>query len=234
MELRAIGRVVAEGRGVSDPPCLVGSVKSNIGHTESASGVAGLIKAILCLRHREVPASLHFHRPNPQVPWSSLPLKVVTERTPLRPIGDRALISVNSFGITGTFANIIVEEMPADQSRGSDGEPVAPTGTYVLPVSARSEEALGELAGAYAERIEAGGESLADLCTSAALRRAHHEWRLAVVGSDRADIARDCAHLPPASRRSGLTAGSRRSTGRQSSPWSFRGKDRSGPEWGAT
>ena len=68
MELRALGRVMSKGRSVDFSPCLIGSVKTNIGHTESASGVAGLIKAILCLQHREVPPSLHFRDPNPDVP----------------------------------------------------------------------------------------------------------------------------------------------------------------------
>src|SRR5207245_1649232 len=78
VELQALGHVLAEGR-LPGRPCLVGSVKTNIGHTEGAAGVAGLIKAVLSLRHRTIPASLHFREPNPAVPWNDLPVSIARE-----------------------------------------------------------------------------------------------------------------------------------------------------------
>lgn len=189
MELRALGRILAEGRAATSAPCLVGSVKTNIGHTESASGIAGLIKAILCLQHREVPASLHFHQPNSEVPWDSLPLKIVTDRTELQATGARALAGINSFGITGTFAHLIVEEGPAPpQNTPELDDTSVASAALVLPVSARSDEAVRQLLSAYAQRFAQDDASLIDLCASACLRRTHHDWRSAVVGRSRSEL----------------------------------------------
>jgi acyl transferase domain-containing protein len=184
VELRALGKVLRAGGRQAEAPCLIGSIKTNIGHTESAAGAAGLIKAILCLKHREVPASLHFKEPNPEIPWSELPLRVVTRQTPMRSGSGPAYAGVNSFGITGTFAHIILEGAPAAATRASTGEqPV------IVPVSARSSGALARLAGEYAKRIRASPGGLADIAYSAALRRTHHEWRFAAAGRDAETIS---------------------------------------------
>ena len=116
---------------------------------------------------------------------------MVTERTPLRPAQRRALATVNSFGITGTFAHIIVEETLAPAGVGTNGGPAgeATPAVHVLPVSACSEEALRPLAEAYARRVESGDDSLTDVCYSASLRRTHHDWRVGVVGRSPTDLA---------------------------------------------
>ncbi|MGB1016715.1 MAG: type I polyketide synthase, partial [Nannocystaceae bacterium] len=109
IELHAAAAVYGEGR---QAPLRVGSVKSNIGHTESAAGIAGVIKGLLALHHREVPATLHAEHLNPNVDWSALPIEVVRAHTPWQqPHGPRRL-GVSSFGISGTNAHIILEEAP--------------------------------------------------------------------------------------------------------------------------
>ncbi len=113
IEARALGSVLSVGRPDSDR-CLVGSVKTNIGHLEPASGIAGLIKVALALHHRQIPPSLHFCQPNPAIPFDDLKLAVaVNLRTfPHGPEDGPAVATINSFGFGGTNANAVLEEMP--------------------------------------------------------------------------------------------------------------------------
>ena len=96
-------------RGVTNP-CALGSIKTNFGHTEAASGVAGLIKTALILRHRIIPPSLHCKTPNPKIEWDRRPIRVATEIIDLNAEPGRLLVGVSSFGITGTNAHIVLEE----------------------------------------------------------------------------------------------------------------------------
>jgi acyl transferase domain-containing protein/acyl carrier protein len=187
VEAAALARVMVDGRP-DGQPCMVGSVKSNIGHTEGASGVAGLIKVALALHHREIPASLHCETPTPAIPWADTPLRVQRE-TGAWPAGRPLLAGVSSFGIGGTNAHLVVE--------GVAGVPPAPaTGlpggdTALLTLSGRSAEAVR----AAASRLESGlaalceTYSLAEVCQTAAVRRNHHDFRAALVGSSVEQIA---------------------------------------------
>ncbi len=193
IEARALGTVLSEGR----PPgshCLLGSVKTNIGHLEPASGAAGLIKAALVLKRCQVPANLHFHEPNPEIDFEGLRLRVPRELEPL-PAGERpAFAGVNSFGFGGTNAHVLLEEPPrsdvAAPNGQAHGEPCA-AAPRLLPLSARSPGALQALAQAYVEFLEgpqSAGVSLDDLCFTASLRRSHHDHRLAVVTHAKSDL----------------------------------------------
>ncbi len=177
VEIGAIGGVLGQHRTV---PCLVGSVKSNIGHTESAAGAAGLIKTALSLEHGRIPASLHLHTPNPAIDWSGLRVRVprTTESWPDSPVA-----GVNAFGITGTNAHVLLEPAPARAPRTAP--PVSRR--LLLPVSAQSPEALHALSAAYARRLEETGNGY-DLVYTAALGRTHHRCRLAVSGDSAAEL----------------------------------------------
>ena len=96
----------------ADRPLLMGSVKTNIGHTESASGAAGLIKVVLSLQHDMLPQSLHFDEPSPHIPWDALPVRVVSEALPWQANGRPRRAGVSSFGFTGTNAHVLIEEAP--------------------------------------------------------------------------------------------------------------------------
>ena len=164
-------------------PCLVGSVKTNIGHVEAAAGMAGLIKAILCLQHREVPPSLHFREPNPEVPWDRLSLKMVTERTPLRPAGRRDGRRPAPSASPG--------HSPTSLSRRRPRRRCPTSGTRRRTHSCcRSRLAaktpLRILAEAYAKsgRIGRGIPDGPSDPTAPSLRRTHHEWRAAAVGAE--------------------------------------------------
>ncbi len=97
----------------SDRPLLMGSVKTNIGHLESASGAAGLIKVVLSLQNDLLPQSLHFDNPSPHIPWDSLPVRVVDKAIPWHANGRLRRAGVSSFGFTGTNAHVLIEEAPA-------------------------------------------------------------------------------------------------------------------------
>ncbi|MDE2729612.1 MAG: type I polyketide synthase, partial [Gemmatimonadota bacterium] len=115
IEAMAIGRATGEGRATGDADCLIGSVKTNIGHTEAAAGVAGLIKAALTLKHGVLPPSLHFEKPNPDIPFEELGLKVATGPVT---IPGPVYAGVNSFGFGGANAHIVLGSPPVTESVG--------------------------------------------------------------------------------------------------------------------
>ena len=187
LEAMALGAVLAVDRS-PEQPCLIGSVKSNLGHLESAAGIAGLIKVSLALKHRAIPPTLHFHTPNPNIPFAALPLRVAHTLTPWPETGP-ALAGVSSFGFGGTNAHVVLAAAPA-----SVAAPSSPAASgeahYLLPLSARTPTALRDLAHAYRHFLaDAGaGLPLAAICETASLRREHHSVHLALVGRDHAGI----------------------------------------------
>lgn len=185
VELTALAAVVGAGRPASRP-CLVGSLKTNIGHTEAAAGVAGLIKAVLCLEHGLVPASLHLHTPNPAVPWTDLPLRIPRRNTPLSAEGRPAIAGVSSFGFSGTNAHVVLTAAPT-VARESTGSTQEGERTHLLPLSAATPQALAAAADSFARFLGSGGAGrhvpLRDICFSAGTRRQHHGARLALTVS---------------------------------------------------
>ncbi|MFE4669847.1 polyketide synthase [Streptomyces sp. NPDC056716] len=122
VELGALTEVLAEGRPPGRP-CLVGSVKTNIGHCEAAAGVAGLIKTVLCLENGQVPASLHFETPSPLVDWNRLPLRVPTSPQPLPiPADGLALAAVNGQGMAGTNVHLVLRQWAGPGHRPGPGQ----------------------------------------------------------------------------------------------------------------
>ncbi|HEX4962422.1 MAG TPA: SDR family NAD(P)-dependent oxidoreductase [Thermoanaerobaculia bacterium] len=202
IEARALGAVLGEGRP-ADQPCALGSVKTNIGHLEAAAGIAGLIKTALSLHHRQVPPSLHFHAPNPHIPFAELPLAVQRELAPWPVDGEPARAGVSAFGFGGTNAHVVLEESPVRrQEKEEEGAAV------LLPLSARSAEALAARARALRDRAQAGAiDSLADLSFTSGARRAHHDHRLAVVCRDRAELIDRLTGFLRGEPRPGLASG---------------------------
>lgn len=202
IEANALGAVLADGR----PPesrCLVGSVKTNIGHLEAAAGIAGLIKVVLALQHRVIPQSLHFTEPNPHIPFGELPLDVAQSHTTWPDHGGRAVAGVSSFGFGGTNAHVVLAEAP--HVRIATGPPDADR-AELLPLSARSPEALDALVGEY-EKALVTGATLTDLCYTAGARRSHHEHRLCLVGEARAAMLDSLAAYRRGESRPGLSVG---------------------------
>jgi myxalamid-type polyketide synthase MxaE and MxaD len=195
IEAKALGAVLALDRPLNRP-CLLGSVKTNLGHLEAAAGIAGLIKVALALKHREIPPSLHFEEPNPHIPFDQLPLRVNTALCPWPAQPDTALLAgVSSFGFGGTNAHVVLQGAPILDSglhvtQNENGNRDA-TSTYLLPLSARSAPALQSLAQSYHDLL-IDPQSTAppyDICYTAGARRSHHEYRLAATGNSASQLA---------------------------------------------
>ncbi|MDB5228826.1 MAG: polyketide synthase [Bacteroidota bacterium] len=183
LELRGILEVYNDIKSREDP-LLIGSVKSNIGHTEGVAGIAGLAKIILALKHNTIPANLHFNTPNTLVDWETAPVKVVNINTEWK--GEDRHAGINSFGITGTNAHIIVSDPPS--AKKMQDQPLLRKDIYVLPLSARSEQALIDLSKKYADFLTAGNYNTEDICAMAALRRTHHEFREVFIADSKAGM----------------------------------------------
>jgi len=171
-----MGALASVFRGAR-PPLWVGSVKTNIGHLEAASGIAGMLKVILALGHETIPPHLNFRQPNPNIPWKEFAARIPTGRIAW-PRGDRPrLAGVSSFGFSGTNAHVVLQEPPLA------GPPAGISrAQHVLPLSAKSHGSLRELAGRYLERLERVATlRLSDVCYTAAVGRTHFSFRLAVV-----------------------------------------------------
>ena len=108
IEVQAIDNTLCQGRTAQNP-LLIGSVKTNLGHTESAAGVAGVIKAVLALQHKEIPPHLHLQSPNPYIMWDEMPIEIPTVATPFPAIEGRYFAGMSSFGFSGTNAHVVLE-----------------------------------------------------------------------------------------------------------------------------
>ena len=247
IELQAAGTVYGRGRE-TDRPLLVGSVKTNIGHLESAAGVAALIKVVLAMRQGVVPRHLHFRDPNPNLDWDQLPVRVTASSVPWPHHPERPpRAGVSAFGISGTNAHVVVEgyESPGEVAHRANGMhlPAGPAKTVavqapdllpdlqagagdflrrtacVLPLSAKSDAALREVAKRYLVWLDeragdtaAGGAAtdrlLRDMAWTAATGRDHHPHRAGVAFRD-ADSLRAGLHAiaGPAARASSRTVG---------------------------
>ncbi|GGY98972.1 amino acid adenylation domain-containing protein [Streptomyces nitrosporeus] len=195
IEANALARALADGRAPGSR-CYVGSVKTNIGHTESAAGIAGLIKAALSLEHRLIPPHINLEHLNPAIDAAALPYEIPTRLTPWPEHEGPARAGVNSFGFGGTNAHVLLEEAPTvPAGTGSGTGSTARSGGRrwsILPLSARHPEALLERADAIREELaeDAGRPAvpLPDLGHTLAHRRQHHAERLSVVYTSRASL----------------------------------------------
>ncbi|SCL23206.1 Acyl transferase domain-containing protein [Micromonospora pallida] len=208
IEIEALTEVFGPATGQSRPITL-GSVKTNIGHLEAAAGIAGLIKVVLSLRHEAVPPHLHFRTLNPNTSLAGTRFVIPTELRPW-PRGEHPrYATVSSFGWSGTNGCLVLAEAPADDTPAGDTRAVmdTPAGdtravmdtpapavgaadrVELLPLSARSPQALRALAGAYRSMLADTDVPLRDLCWTAAVRRSHHPFRAAVTGRSHTELA---------------------------------------------
>ncbi len=230
IEIEAVSAVYGRGRK-ADHPLLIGSVKTNIGHLESAAGIAGLIKAVLVMQRGVIPKHLHFQVPNPSLDWDQLPLKVTSSMMDLPQRGGRArLAGVNSFGISGTNAHIVVEEYIAPGElpygkrqlvgsaqtvtvslpKAAESLPLPEQGlrkreTRLLPLSGKSVTALRELAERYLLWLDEHPEDLASQSTSLEPLLSDMAWT-AGVGRSHFDHRAGVVFRDTGSLREGLKA----------------------------
>ncbi len=177
IEAKALGNVFSPTHR-PERPIRVGSVKSNIGHTEAAAGIASLIKVALALKHKQLVPSLHFHTPNPYIPFDQLPIQVQAEQHDWHDWSEQTIAGVSSFGFGGSNAHMVLQAPPvltptvaaADQS-------------HLLTLSATSGAALRALAKAYLPVLQkVPDQELGAVCHTANTGRTHFNYRLAVSG----------------------------------------------------
>lgn len=185
IETRALGEALGQLRS-SDRPLPVGSIKSNLGHLEPAAGVAGLIKALLCIQHRTIPSTAGIKELNPAIPFKELNIEVVTENRPLKGKGD-IIIGVNSFGFGGANAHVIVKSVRAETKTAQTPHLVSP---LPLLISAKDARALKASARDFAAYLRTHATtSLYDIAHHSLFQRDWHEQRALVFGSSHAEIA---------------------------------------------
>jgi acyl transferase domain-containing protein/thioesterase domain-containing protein len=165
--------------------CAIGSLKTNVGHLDTAAGVAGLIKTTLALKHRQLPPSLHFHASNPEIDFPRTPFYVNCSLADWKSGGTPRRAGVTSLGIGGTNAHIVLEEAPATV-RAESARPF-----QVIPLSAKTETALREVSSRLARHLRDNPDlRLADVAFTAQVGRKAFPWRRFIVASDTAEAAR--------------------------------------------
>lgn len=206
VELEALSRALGEGTRRT-AFCTVGSVKPSIGHLDSCAGMAGLIKTVLMLRHRTLVPTLHLTRPNPELRLAGGPLVLGTELRPWpTPDGAPRRAGVSALGVGGTNAHVILEEPPKPPPISA----AVPELPVLVPVSARDEQALGELTGRLRDRLRQRPElAAADVAVTMALGRPHRTARTAAVGQTAAELARALEEQPTPPVRRNRSDGSR-------------------------
>jgi 6-methylsalicylic acid synthase len=203
-------RKALERSGPADQPCLIGSVKSNIGHLEGAAGVASIIKTVLALRHGLIPPNVMTDKVNPAIDWDGLGLRVPTaaEAWPTGPSKSPRRAGVSGFGYGGTIAHVLLEEAPATgPDRRDDADR---RGATMFPLSARSEVALRERAAGLADRLAGTTEAelpLADVAATLARRRSHLTHRAVVLADSRDELVARLRSLARSETTTGVATG---------------------------
>ncbi|MCC5600905.1 type I polyketide synthase [Nostoc favosum] len=205
VEINGLEAAYGQDRGAENP-LAIASVKTNIGHAEAASGIAGLIKVVLSMQHKYIPKHLHFQNLNPNIKLERTPAVIPTEGMEWKTskLSKQRLAGVNSFGISGTNAHVILEEAPTPVQRKAEIVPPK----NVLTLSAKSEKGLQELAQKYETYLNRhAGTSLADICFTASTGRAHFEHRLAIITESTAQLREQLSAFSSEWETSGLVSG---------------------------
>ncbi|MDJ0713584.1 MAG: alpha/beta fold hydrolase [Prochloraceae cyanobacterium] len=196
---------------VDKPYCGLGTVKTNIGHLEGASGIAGIIKVVLAMKHKKLPKIVNFKQLNPRIKLENSPFYIVEETQEWQKLKTETgkdiprRAGVSSFGIGGVNAHVILEEAPesAVSPHKADEHPLK-----ILTITAKTKEALQDLAQNYQDFLQSpGSESLADICFTANTGRTHFQHRLAVTGVSRGELVEKLQSFLAGDRASGLITG---------------------------
>ncbi|WP_307832023.1 type I polyketide synthase [Prauserella cavernicola] len=191
-----------------DHSLLLGSVKSNLGHTQAAAGVAGIVKMLTAMRHGVVPATLHVDEPTTHVDWSAGAVHLVTEAVAWPETGRPRRAAVSAFGISGTNAHVIVEQVEQGDPGQEDQEPPgSPAGVVPWQLSGRSEAGLRGQAARMREYAASGVATPGEISWSLSSSRAALEHRAVVLGRDAGDFDRGLAALAAGESGDGVVTG---------------------------
>ncbi|MDB9526156.1 type I polyketide synthase [Oscillatoria sp. CS-180] len=219
IEMNALAKVLGLDRP-ADQPLHVGSVKTNIGHLEAAAGIAGIIKVILAMQHRQIPPHLHFQDPSPHINWQQFPVQVPTQCQPWNTTGDTPrLAGVSSFAISGTNAHIILQEAPVQApSRPAVNRP------HLLTLSAKSEAALRDMAQDYQCYLREQPPAFSDVCFTANSGRSPFPHRLAVLAESGEDAQQRLAEFIDGPQSPSVFQGKRSAVGKSAIAFLFTGQ----------
>jgi malonyl CoA-acyl carrier protein transacylase len=245
IEVKSLKAVLMQGRE-PDQPCWLGSVKTNIGHLEAASGMASLIKVVLSLQHKEIPPHLHLKQLNPLISLEGTTFSIPTESQPWLAGTESRLAGISAFGFGGTNCHAILEEAPSEEMRKVPNRisPLAQNSItssngastpqhslngdrpfHLLSLSAKSEKALRELAQRYTDFLATHPEiSLADVCFTANTGRSHFDYRLAVVTESTAQVQGVLEAFAAGRETAGLVSGQVQPKKRQKIAFLFTGQ----------
>jgi acyl transferase domain-containing protein/acyl carrier protein len=203
IEIQALGKVMRDGHS-EENPVIIGSVKTNVGHLESAAGVAGLIKLVLTLQHGEVPPHLHLQKPNPYIAWDEYPVRIPRTLTPFGQDGAQRFAGISSFGFSGTNVHMVLE----DAARPHIDLPEIERPAHIFTLSAKNEAALKESAAHFEDYLGRNpSEAIADICYTTNVGRSHFKYRLAIVAGELKDIQDNIAVFESGRRSKNLFAG---------------------------
>lgn len=229
IEANALARALAVGREPG-ARCYVGSVKTNIGHTESAAGIAGLLKTVLSIKHRLIPPHINLEHINPAIDLAASPYEIPTRLTEWPEHDGPARAGVNSFGFGGTNAHVVLEEAPSPQADVRSLAPADRTWS-ILPLTARHADALPEMAAGIRRELagtDGPAVALSDLGHTLAHRRQHLPARLSVVYTSRASLDEALAAHLRGEPHPRVVQDHLRDAGERPLVWVFTGM---GPQW---
>lgn len=229
IEANSLGEVLSIDRNPKEK-CYIGSVKTNIGHTEAAAGVAGLIKAALCLKHKQIPPHLHLKEINPKIAIDQWPYEIPQKLMPWPKHAGPARAGVNSFGYGGTNAFVILQEAPSLKTAAPKGSPEVER-PKILPLTSRDPEVFKDMAGNYKTLLTKGDQdqvSLKDLGYTAGVKREHLDNRLALVYSSKEDLLRKFDLCIAGEEDPLIVKGKKRPAEKRKLVWVFTGM---GPQW---
>ena len=230
LEVKSLKAVLMQNR-TPNQPCLLGSVKPNIGHLEAAAGIASLIKVVLSLQHGELPPQLHFNQLHPYISLEGTTFSIPTEPQPWSAGSEQRLAGVSAFGFGGTNAHIVLEEAPVQTPAISEIE----RPMHLLTLSAKSEPALRELASRYQEfLVTHPTASLADVCFTANTGRSQFDYRLAVVADSTVQLGEQLGTFAAGRETLGLVSGKVTSRKRQPVELVLPSLDHEREKWQAT
>ncbi|MGL5832216.1 MAG: beta-ketoacyl synthase N-terminal-like domain-containing protein, partial [Waterburya sp.] len=193
IEITALSQAYHDGIRKSD--CAVGSVKTNVGHLQMASGIVGLIKATLSLYHQKIPASLHFKQPNPQIDFARSPFYINTQLQDWQAVTYPRRAGVNSLGIGGTNAHVILEEF-IEQKEPDNIQLHSQLPAYLLTLSAKNQPALQELVASYQNLIQSDTKiPLQNICLTSNIGRHHFNYRQGIVAADIQELSTKLSEL---------------------------------------
>ncbi len=195
IEIGALAEIFSTVRTPKDP-LKIGSVKTNVGHMEGAAGISGLLKVVLALQHKVLPAHLNCAEQNPHIPWDNLPFQITHQRQEWLCADKARFAGVSSFGFSGTNSHVILEEAPSSAQAIPNSANLGHRPLQILNISARSPQALNAQVRRFTQQIkQIPDEDLTAFCLAASLHRTHFEYRLSIVASSKAECLEKLNHF---------------------------------------